>query len=252
MKNMKNVSMPEMILFDYGQTLVSEQKFDGVKGTEAVLRHAVGNKHHLSAQQVQAKAREINQEFGRFDPKRRHLFQIEVPNTMFTPYLYESLGIEIALSNSEIDRVFWDAAAPGVPTEGMEDFLEYLKGRGIRTGVISNIAYAPSVVAERINRLLPGNAFEFILTSSNYIFRKPHKRLFELALEKADLKAEEVWYVGDQFECDIKGSLNAGMVPVWYTGALDMPYTAEERDSIEEYCRDQCILTVGAWEELKE
>lgn len=28
---------PKMILFDYGQTLVNEQAFDGVKGTEAVL-----------------------------------------------------------------------------------------------------------------------------------------------------------------------------------------------------------------------
>lgn len=111
------MKMPKMILFDYGQTLVAEQKFDGVRGTEAVLQHAVKNKYRLSARQVQARAKEINQEFGRFDPKRRHLFQIEVPNTMFTPYLYESLGIEIALNNAEIDTVFWDAAAPGVPTE---------------------------------------------------------------------------------------------------------------------------------------
>ena len=246
------MKMPKMILFDYGQTLVAEQKFDGVRGTEAVLRYAVKNKYHLSARQVQAKAREINQEFGRFDPKRRHLFQIEVPNTMFTPYLYESLGIEIALSNAEIDTVFWDAAAPGIPTEGMADFLEYLKGRGVRTGVISNIAYAPAVVADRISRLLPENAFEFILTSSNYIFRKPNKRLFELALEKADLKPDEVWYIGDQYECDIKGSLDAGMVPVWYVGAIDMPYTAEERHSIEEYCRARNILTIADWDELRQ
>ena len=26
----------------------------------------------------------------RFDPDKRHLFQIEIPNTMFTLYLYES------------------------------------------------------------------------------------------------------------------------------------------------------------------
>ena len=42
---------------------------------------------------------------------------------MFTPYLYESQGIEIALSNSEIDTVFWNAAAPGMPTAGIKDFL---------------------------------------------------------------------------------------------------------------------------------
>lgn len=234
------MKLPRMILFDYGQTLVAEQKFDGIKGAEAVLQYAVKNKYHLTAEQVRAKADEINREFGRFDPEKRHLFQIEIPNTMFTPYLYESQGIEIALSNSEIDTIFWNAAAPGVPTEGIEDFLEYLKNKGIRTGVVSNISYAPSVVAERINRLLPKNNFEFIITSSNYIFRKPNKRIFDLALEKAGLQPDEVWYIGDHYECDVKGALNAGLQPVWYIGAIDLPYA-----------EDKNILTVANWTELR-
>ena len=242
-----DMKMPKMVLFDYGQTLIAEQKFDGVKGTEAVLQYATRNKYHLSAEQVQAKANEINQELGRFDPKKRHLFQIEIPNTMFTPYLYESQGIEIALSNAEIDTVFWNAAAPGTPTEGIKDFLDYLKNKGIRTGVISNISYNPSVVAERINRLLPDNTFEFIITSSNFLFRKPNKRIFDLALEKAQLRPDEVWYIGDQYECDVKGSLNAGMFPIWYIGALDLPYTVEEVHSL-----DKNILTVTDWIELRQ
>ena len=194
----------------------------------------------MSAEQVQAKANELNQEFGRFDPEKRHIFQIEIPNTMFTPYLYDSQGIEIALSNSEIDTVFWNAAAPGVPTEGIQDFLGYLKNKGVRTGVISNISYASSVVAERINRLLPENSFEFIITSSNYIFRKPNKRIFDLALEKARLEPDEVWYIGDQYECDVKGALNAGLLPIWYIGAIDLPYT-----------EDKNILTVKTWNEIE-
>ena len=234
------MAIPKMILFDYGQTLIAEQKFDGVKGTEAVLQYATRNKYQLSAEQVQAKANEINREFGRFDPEKRHLLQIEIPNAMFSPYLYESQGIEISLSNSEIDTVFWNAAAPGVPSEGIEDFLRYLKNKGIRTGVISNIAYDSSVVAERINRLLPENAFEFIITSSNFMFRKPNKRIFDLALEKAELQPGEVWYIGDQYECDVKGSLNAGLLPVWYIGAIDLPYT-----------EDKNILTITDWDELR-
>lgn len=235
------MKIPKMILFDYGQTLIAEQKFDGIKGTEAVLKYATKNKYHLSAEQVQEKASEINKELGRFDPQKRHLVHIEVPNTMFTPYLYESQGIEISLSNEEIDTIFWNAAAPGEATEGMREFLEYLKNSGIRTAVISNIAYAATVVTERINRLLPENAFEFIITSSNYMFRKPDRRIFDLALEKAELAAEDVWYIGDQYECDIKGALHAGLFPVWYVGAIDLPYT-----------EDEDILTVKSWEELKQ
>ena len=49
----------------------------------------------------------------------------------------------------------------------------------------------------------------------------------------------EVWYIGDQYECDIKGSLNAGLFPVWYTGAMDLPYT-----------EDKSILTIAVWDEL--
>lgn len=55
---------PKMILLDYGQTLVNEAAFDGVKGTEAVLKYAVKNKYHLSAAQVQAEAEKINKELG--------------------------------------------------------------------------------------------------------------------------------------------------------------------------------------------
>ncbi|MFG6368944.1 MAG: HAD-IA family hydrolase [Lachnospiraceae bacterium] len=233
------MKVPKMVLFDYGQTLI-EEKFDGVKGTEAVLKYATKNKYHLCAEQVQEKANEINQELGRFDPQRRHLMQIEVPNMMFTSYLYESQGIEISLNNEEIDTIFWNAAAQGKPTEGIEEFLEYLKNNNIRTGVISNITYAETVVTKRIDRLLPENAFEFIIASSNYIFRKPNKRIFDLALEKAELAPEDVWYIGDQYECDIKGALCAGLFPVWYIGAIDLPYT-EDKD----------ILTVKTWNELR-
>ena len=58
-----------------------------MKGTEEVLGYVVKNKYGLSAAQVQAEAEKINRELGRFDPKRRHLFQVEVPNHMFSAYL---------------------------------------------------------------------------------------------------------------------------------------------------------------------
>ena len=229
---------PKMILFDYGQTLVSEKQFDGVAGTEAVLRYAVKNPYGRTAAQIQETANCINQELGRLDPARRHLFQVEVPNHMFTAFLYQSQGIELSLTPQQIDRVFWDAASPGVPTEGIEDFLLFLKEQGIRTGVISNITYCGEVVEERIRRLLPENRFEFILATSEYLFRKPNRKIFELALEKARLQPEEVWYIGDHYQCDVVGARDAGLFPVWYTGALRDPQG--ERD----------VLTVTHWKQL--
>ena len=230
---------PKMILFDYGQTLVSERTFDGVQGTEAVLKYAVKNKYHKSAQEVQAYANCLNQELGRFDPEKKHLFQVEVPNHMFTKYLYESQGIELSISAEEIDQVFWDAAAPGKPTEGIEDFLVFLKNNQVRTGVISNISYCGNAVTQRIHNCIPENDFEFVIATSEYMYRKPNKRIFELALEKAELQAADVWYIGDQYQCDIVGARNAGLFPVWYIGAIDMKY--EPKDD---------VLTIKDWKEL--
>ena len=237
----KQISLPKMILFDYGQTLVNERKFDGIKGTAEVMKYAVKNKHNYTAEDVQDAANAINDELGRYDPARSYLFQVEVPNCMFSPYLYESMGIELALSNKERDQIFWDAASHGVPTEGMLEFLDFLKKHGIRTGVISNITYCGEAVKDRIDSVVTDHSFEFIIATSEYMFRKPNKRIFELALEKADLNPEDVWYIGDNYECDVVGARNAGIFPVWYVGAKDLPYTEKED-----------VLTIKKWADLKE
>ena len=237
----KEISLPKMILFDYGQTLVNQRKFDGLKGTAEVMKYAVKNKHNYTAEDVQAAADAINNELGRCDSATNYLLQVEVPNCMFAPYLYESMGIELALSNKERDQIFWDAASPGVPTEGILDFLDYLKKHGIRTSVISNITYSGEAVKDRINSVITNHNFEFIIATSEYMFRKPNKRIFELALEKADLNPEDVWYIGDNYECDVVGARNAGIFPVWYVGAKEATYSEKED-----------VLTINNWIELKE
>lgn len=235
------MKLPKMILFDYGQTLVDEGKFNGIKGTEAVLKYATKNKYGKTPAEVQAYAEEINKELGRFDPLKKHLMQVEIPNHMFTAYLYESQGIELSLSPKEIDKVFWDAVGKAKPTEGIEEFLAFLRDKGIRTGVISNITFCSDVVKERIAEKIPSHEFEFIIATSEYMFRKPNRKIFEFALEKAGLFAEDVWYIGDQYECDIVGAGNAGIFPVWYIGAIDLPYSEKED-----------VLMVKSWRELRE
>lgn len=112
---------------------------------------------------------------------------------------------------------------PGKPTDGIEELLDFLYQNNIRTGVISNISYCGQAVTDRINEVIPANHFEFIIATSEYMYRKPNRRIFDLALGKAGLNADEVWYVGDQYECDVVGAKNAGIFPVWYQGTIDVP-----------------------------
>lgn len=215
------MSYPKMIVFDYGQTLVDEACFNGICGTEAVLEKCVKNPKNITAKEVQQLADEINQEIGRFEPVTSNLPLTEIHNHPFQNYLYDYFGLERIVSPLELESIFWDAAAPGKSTKNIEYFLDCLKKKEIRTAVISNISFSGQALKNRINNLLPENSFEFILASSEYVFRKPHERIFEVALSLADLKAADIWYCGDNGVCDIDGAKRAGLTPVWYKGASE-------------------------------
>ena len=75
-----------------------------------------------------------------------------------------------------------------------------------------------AALKEQFYRLLPGSRFEFVLASSDYIFRKPHSIMYEIALQKSGLTADKVWYCGDSMENDIYGANSVGMFPVLYEG----------------------------------
>lgn len=232
---------PKMIMFDYGQTLISEGVFNGEAGTKAVLKHATKNPYQISAKDLQEFAKTLNREIGRYDPDVRKAPYIEVHNHLFQNFLYEYYDIEIGLSTQELERVFWDNAAEKKLTKNIEKLLLYLKMQGIRTAVISNISFSGKALEQRINSMLPENEFEFILATSEYVFRKPHNRIFELALRKAKLSPGEVWYCGDNAYYDVEGAKKMGIFPVWYRGAL------QEHNIVvpEEEC-----LTISDWEEL--
>jgi len=240
--NELKMNKPKMILFDYGQTLVSQEQFDGIAGNKAVLEKCVINPNNISAEVIASLANEMNKEIGRYDPKTSHLCLTEVHNHSFQNYLYDYFGLTKTVSNLELETTFWDAASPGKPTIHIEEFLSYLKNKNIRSAVISNISFSGQALEKRISTLLPQNDFEFILATSEYVFRKPQKRIFELAARKAHLEPNEMWYCGDNGICDVDGAKAAGFFPVWYKGAYEgYNFTP----------RNECLI-VSDWRELIE
>lgn len=214
------MNKPKMIMFDYGQTLIEEGEFNGEAGIKAVLKHAKQNPNQISARELQDFAQTLNREIGRFDPDVRKSPFIEVHNHLFQNFLYEYFDIEVELTPEEMEKIFWENATERTPTKNIELLLRFLKEKEIRTAVISNISFSGKTLRDCIHNLLPENEFEFILATSEYVFRKPHKRIFELALRKAKLRPGEVWYCGDNAFFDVEGAAGVGMQPVWYRGAI--------------------------------
>lgn len=232
---------PKMIIFDYGQTLIDEKSFEPLKGTKAVFLEAGKNPNNISIESVQKLASELNKEIGRYvvDPDKESI--LEVHNHMFQRYLYEYFDIELTKSHEEVERIFKNAAFTLEATKNINVFLAYLEKQGIRTGVISNISFSGRLLREKINDYIPSHNFEFIITSSEYVFRKPHKRIFEIALRKAKLEPSDVWYCGDNAVCDVDGASDMGIFPVWYKGAIE---------STNKYVPKRESLEINDWNEL--
>ena len=236
---MQNLRPPKMIMFDYGETIIHEDGFSGLLGTEAVLKSCVEDSKGVSAEEMHALVAQLNREIRKGEGYLN--FDIEVHNHIFTNYLYDYFGMELSVSKTELEWAFWQAAAPAVPVDGAADMLNFLKQAGIRSGVVSNISFSGETLKRRIDLLLPGHSFEFIIASSEYIFRKPHPRIFELALKKSGLAPDEVWFAGDNVVWDVDGSAAAGMTPIWFKKHLRLCQDVPSADCIELYEWEQLV-----------
>lgn len=102
----------------------------------------------------------------------------------------------------------WVLEEDAIPT------LRKLEANGYRMGIISN-AGDDQDVQQLAQRFGINQYFDFILSSAACSYRKPHPRIFEMALSKWYLLPTEAVMVGDNLDADIYGAQNAGLYGVW-------------------------------------
>ncbi len=202
---------PLGVVFDFGDTLVSLKSIDGVAGDRKLLEFAE-NAAGLTAEDLNLAAEELGREtMGLSDESmRQYTWQ------SFNRLLCETLGITFTVGYAELEREFWNAALTFQPCDGVFDMLDTLETSGIRTGILSNTPMTGRVVEEELAKHNLAHRFSFLMASADYLFRKPHPRVFQVAVRKMGLAPQDIWFAGDKLEYDIRGALNAGLFPVWY------------------------------------
>ena len=202
---------PKMILFDYAHTLAWEPDADFLRGERAVFAHVKNNPRQVTPEE----AARLGTELFLSTRDCRHSGW-ELHEHQQLRLKYDLLGLTFDLPLGELEKLLWTAACPGELMPGVTDMLAALRERGIRTGVISNLGWTGDALADRLRRLLPEHAFEFVIASSDYGVRKPNPLIFRSALAQAGLAPEDVWFCGDQIDADVFGAQAAGIFPVWY------------------------------------
>ncbi len=93
------------------------------------------------------------------------------------------------------------------PYEGIQEMLECLKNRGIKTAVVSNKA---DFAVQELVRIFFDGKFDFVLGEQKSINRKPEPDMVFAALSALGIKADNAVYVGDS-EVDIETARNSGI-----------------------------------------
>ena len=93
------------------------------------------------------------------------------------------------------------------------ELLDWCRSRGLKLGMITNGSSA--IQYGKIDKLGLRRRFDHIVVSEEAGVRKPDRRIFDLALNKLNVRAEETVFVGDHPVNDIQGAADAGMHTVW-------------------------------------
>ncbi|MBI5296758.1 MAG: HAD family hydrolase [Chloroflexi bacterium] len=121
-----------------------------------------------------------------------------------------------AVIRSALDALFAVTQENWVIEEDALLTLKLLESAGYRMGLVSNAGDNRDVF-QLVERFQIEPYFDFILTSAACSYRKPHPRIFELALSHWNLPAQDAVMVGDTLEADILGAQNAGLSSIWVT-----------------------------------
>lgn len=236
------ISYPEMIIFDYGRTLLYDPDWNNYAGRMELYKHIKKNPLNVTPEEF----------YKTFDIIYDRVMELEtiggcdISSEVADKTAAELLNIEFDLTPLELQIHYWNAASKGGMMPGADKMLDYLDKKGIRTGVISNLHWSGEALKNRFERLLPNHKFEFIMSSCDYMCRKPSRILFEIALKKSGLPPEKVWFCGDTPSADVEGAANVGIFPVWYDNDTDKNIENENK-AYSPKCEH---LYIKEWDEM--
>jgi HAD superfamily hydrolase (TIGR01549 family) len=92
--------------------------------------------------------------------------------------------------------------------------LEILQVGGFHLGLVSNAGDTRDVF-QLTEKFGIEKYFDFIITSAACGYRKPHPRIFELALAHWGYLPDEIVMVGDRLDADVRGAQPLGIYTIW-------------------------------------
>lgn len=192
------LAAPHAVLFDIGNTLLEERRFDLEAGIAAVVDHEL----------IPALARDFR---IALDDAHRGPHEL-----LLAHWLRERCPSISDMSIETIEDAIWSAIVTLVRRDNVEKALQRLHDDGVPIAAVSNAPFSGRVLRAELDRHGLAKWFRFVLSSADVGCRKPAPAIFEAALARLGAVANRSWFVGDTMDEDITGALASGLQPIWF------------------------------------
>lgn len=153
---------------------------------------------------------------------------------LFLQTTLELLGKNSFLHILKLYDCYWNNFLAGMkPFEGAVEFIRKLKENGIKISLCTDMT--AQIQYRKIQQLGLSNLIDFMVSSEETGLEKPAPIMFELALKKMGISADEAAYFGDSLDRDIEGANKIGIKSFWYVGEKDSADTKIDCVKVHSY-----------------
>ncbi len=214
--------MKRAVLFDFWDSII-RYDFKNYSANEALLKHAIANPNQVTPVELAITFK------TKFEEIRDFKGEVEVTFEETHKAVHAALGLKFDISYEEMELIYIENGHSLTPEPGLNELLNYLVKHDYVLGVVSNTILHSATQMKVLERVFKPNPFAFVISSSEHTYRKPHPKIFADAVKILQILPEQIYFVGDNFSCDVVGAKEAGMRPVFYNikqqdSPHDFPY----------------------------
>ena len=136
------------------------------------------------------------------------------------PPLFLKYGVEMPEDDAELEYMILTSMQEYSVSQDVRDVLERLTSAGVKLAILSNGLFRGSLVERLLSESGIRRYFERVFSSADYGVKKPGKGFFEIALNQIredhpGVRLDEILYVGNDYDDDVRGGTGAGVETVW-------------------------------------
>lgn len=234
------MKLPKIMIFDVGGTLINGSRFENVDLGYKYLYDEV-----LDVKESYQDYTNFINELIKIIPEREK-GSLEFSFRSLFNYLSLVYGLKTHLGYEQIEEMFISKFYQYEMIDHVKTLLDYLKKQGVRMAVFSNSMYSSCQIKRELASVGILTYFESVVSSADYLVRKPSRHVFTLYLKKYGImgyKSDAIGYIGNMFKYDIEPVLPLKMVSILKSDHFeqhnDYLEISNYLELIEEFKRDE-------------